>query len=1024
MLHPSQTRRRLDQTASRLHSLAYPAVVDAERILVSERTGRVGWDQARRLDYRSAAIGEEFGPLWASYWFQLELKAPKEWRSEEVHLLWESGCEATAWRDGVPIQGLNGGGRAPRSAVPLSESASPGERFELWVEIACNPWTGSPLPPIPGLDQAEVEGRRLGDGWVERQRGEPAHADSPARLRRAGLALFDREAWELAWDFDVLRQLEREHQHGLDPHWAGLLLSELNQFANIWSPDDRASWAAAGEILEQLLDQRGPTRNHRVIAIGHTHLDTAWLWPLAETRRKVVRSFSNQLALMDRYPEHRFASTSAQHYAWLEKDAPELFERVRVRIEEGRWAVLGGSWVEADCNLPSGESMIRQYLEGQRYFESRFGVRCREHWGPDTFGHTGALPQILRSVGIERWVTQKLSWNQYTQPSHHSFVWEGIDGSQVLAHMPPSNTCNAELTVRELRQSVADFADPDRSEVSMVMFGYGDGGGGPTAEMIERARRMGDLRGLPRVELGNSGDFFALLEADRERLASIVGELYLEFHRGTYTSQAKTKQGNRRCEGLLGEAEAAAAIAASTCGFEYPAAQLRELWQTLLLHQFHDVLPGTSIGEVHAQAERDHAFVADSSAAVRDEALAALAAPAEPQGGGSHAVNLTPFPRTELARDPSGSLVLVEARPYGFAPPGLPTDAVTVVPDEEGIVLENAALRARLGRWGELISLIERETGREVMDGPGNVLETYEDRPTSYDAWELEPYHRQTRTPEHGPVGFELISGGPLRGELRFTRELGEQTRLVQRVRLDAHGRRLEFHTSIDWRERHRVLKAAFPVAVRACTATYETAFGVHERATNLNSDHDRARYEVPGHRFADLTEHGFGVALLTNSTYGYSVLGSEMRLTLLRGPTDPDPQADFGSHEFAYAIFPHRGGWQQGGVVAEARLFNSPLCWAGAAGPGTLAFVEGGDLVLDSIKRSEDGGSLVLRLYEPHGGRGVARVVVAGQPVQATLSNSLEEPLPVPPLALADGGFSLSYGPFELITVLVESSA
>src|SRR4051794_13386415 len=414
--------------ASRLRSLAYPELVAPERLLVSEATGRIGARAAADLSYRAARPGEEFGPLWATYWFQVELAAPRDWGGEPVHLVWDSGCEATAWRDGVPLQGLNSGGRAPRTHAPLASSAAGGERFELRIEMACNPWTGSPLPPIPGLDPAEVEGRRLGSAWVEADPEPLAHPDAPARLRQVGLARFDPEAWELAWDFEVLRQLEAEHAHGLDPHWAGVLLASLERFCDEWRPAERSSWGESRAILAEALSERGPTRNHRVVAVGHTHLDTAWLWPLAETRRKFVRSVASQLALMDRYPEHRFSASSAQHYAWLEDDAPELFERVRRRVGEGRWMVLGGSWVESDCNLPSGESLVRQFLYGQRYFERELGVRCREHWGPDTFGHTGALPQILRSVGIDRWLTQKLGWNQLTEPLHHSFVWEGIDG--------------------------------------------------------------------------------------------------------------------------------------------------------------------------------------------------------------------------------------------------------------------------------------------------------------------------------------------------------------------------------------------------------------------------------------------------------------------------------------------------------------------------------------------------------------------------------------------------------------------
>ena len=1014
VLHADQSRRRFDQTASRLRSLAHPDRAPASRLEVSEESGRIGWAAAQELRYRDARLGEEFGPLWATFWFRVELSPPDEWDGGPVHLVWDSGCEATLWRDGIPIQGLNAGGRAARTIAPLGEAAA-GGRLAVAVEMACNPWTGQPLPPIEGLDPAEIEGKRLGEAWVEAA-PRPV-AGSPARLRDVSLALFDPAAWELLWDFEVLRRLEAEHERGLDPHHDGVLFAALERFCNEWDAADRASWPTARAILGDALGERGPARNHRVFAVGHTHLDTGWLWPFAETRRKFVRSVANQLELMDRYPEHRFSASAAQHYEWLRSDAPELFERVREHVRSGRWSPVGGSWVECDCNLPSGESLVRQYLHGQRWFERELGVRCREHWGPDNFGHTGALPQILRAVGIDRWVGQKLSWNQYTQPPHHSFVWEGIDGSKVLAHMPPSNTCNAEMSVRQIRESVARFRDGDRSEISLMMFGHGDGGGGPDPEMLETARRLANLRGLPRVVPSSSEEFFDTLERDRERLGRIEGELYLEFHRGTYTSQLRTKQGNRRGEEALCETDAAVALASRVAGFAYPREPLAELWRTLLLLQFHDVLPGTSIAAVHREAERLHAELLTAAAAIRDDALAALAPPE------SSFANLTPFPRLEVVAVEGAEPVLVEAPAWGFGAVADAGDAVGLRRDGELIVLENAALRATLDPAGRVVGLVERSSGREALAAPGNVFELYEDRPTQYDAWELEPYHEETRRACDGATGLEILSSGPLRAEVAFEHAVGAGSSIRQIVRLDAHARRLELHTRIAWAERHRILKVAFPAAVRAATATYETAFGVHRRSTGGSTLGELARFEVPGHRFADIGEEGFGLAVLTDSTYGYSARASELRLSLLRAPTDPDPDSDQGEHELAYALVPHAGGWQEGGVVREARLFNQPRRRAppGASAGGALAGVESGALVLDTIKRAEDGDALVLRLYEPHGGSGSSRVRLNLPFGAARRTSALEEPLEDGEVAVEDGALVLAYRPFEVITVLVD---
>src|SRR5829696_7379606 len=654
---PEQTRRRIVQTASRLHSLAHPAAVAPDELLVSERTGRITREAAQQLAYRPARAGEAFGPQWATYWFRLTATVPEAWAGRPVELVWDSGCEATLYRDGLPVQGLVKGGGYDRTTAPLG---SPSGRVELELEMACNDLMGLPDPFPRRRD-------RTGRTWQEPADDRSLRAlRPPARLARAGLA-------------------------------------ELDRFARTWVAADRATWPEARAILADLLAHRNAGSVHDVTAIGHAHIDTAWLWPVAETRRKIVRSWSSQLALMDAYPEHRFAASSAQHYAWFEQDAPALYERLCERVREGRWEVVGGSWVEPDLNLPSGESLVRQLLYGQRALERRFGARCREFWTPDTFGYNGQVPQILRGAGIDRFLTQKLSWNQFTQPPHHSFRWAGIDGSEVLVHMPPADTYNAALTVAELRASAARFKDHDRTAASLLVFGHGDGGGGPTAGMLERARRTGDLQGVPRVQLAPTGEFFDRLEEDLGAPRPIVGELYFEYHRGTYTSQARTKRGNRACERLLGEVEAAAALAHRLGRADYPAEELRELWQTVLLNQFHDILPGSSIREVQEEAERGHARVAARATELRDAAVAALArAEGEPRAAGAGEppapLNLTPFARDGVLED-DGALHAVHAPPYGFA---VPAELAPVRRD--GLTLANEHLVAAFDEQGRLVS--------------------------------------------------------------------------------------------------------------------------------------------------------------------------------------------------------------------------------------------------------------------------------------------------------------------------------
>lgn len=821
-------------------------------------------------------------------------------------------------------------------------------------------------------------------------------------MHRCEIGLFDRDAWDLYLDFETLRALAVEGERGLDESWAGELLSELNRFCNVWPG------AGAREILACLYRRRNATTAHELAAIGHAHLDLAWLWPLAETYRKAVRTLTTQTRYMDEYPDYRFACSQAQLYSWIEERSPVLWERIRAGVAAGQLVPVGGTWVEPDCNIPSGESLLRQFLHGQRFFEETFGRRCLEFWNPDVFGYNGQLPQIMREGGVRRFLTQKLSWNRFNKPEHHTFVWQGIDGSEVIVHFPPADTYNAEATVAELRRSARSYHDHAHSRTSLLVFGHGDGGGGPTRAMIETLRRARDLQGLPRTTMRSPAEFFGALEAEPGERPTIVGELYFEYHRGTYTTQARTKRGNRRCEVALHDAEFLAAVGSGP----YPRAELDGLWKLLLLNQFHDILPGSSIRLVYEDAGRDLMAIEAGADAICDAALEEVAA---------GPVNTIGFARSEVARTPGGELRVIEAPSYGCGAAVEPRDAVSI--DE--LVLENEHLRAQLTPDGTVVSILERQSDREALAAPGNRLELYDDRPVDFDAWDIDPFHLETRRDCPPAESWSVVTDAPLRAEIAFERSLGTASRLRQVIRLDAGARRLEFHTTVEWHEEHTLLKVCFPLAVRAPNATYEMQFGYTERPTHYSTSHDRARYEVPGHRFADLSEHGFGAAVLTDCKYGYSCYGHELRVSLLRSPTSPDPEADMGRHEFAYALFPHAGGWREAGVVAEAARFNVPLRWgpvgAGARDPGPASFasVHDPNLVLDTFKRAEDSDALVLRLYEAHGARGTARVVLGLPFESARLCNALEDDGEA--LAVSGGTITLPYRPHAILTVKVE---
>jgi alpha-mannosidase len=937
--HPDYTRRRLARLSDRLRADAYAETRPVDELLVSPQVDRISWDEAQSLEYRPASLGERFGPLWATYWFRVRASVPEEWRGARVDLLWLSGSEATLWRDGRVVVGLN----KHHAEATLADAAVPGT-VELQVELACN-------------------------GLFGRQ-------DAPVELARCELGRFDPAAWKRAHDFEVLRALEAHP--ATDPVLAGRLRGALERFADTGDES----------ILAELYEQRNGTLAHEIVAVGHAHIDTAWLWPLAETYRKTLRTFSTALRYMDEYPEYRFVCSQAQQYAWIKERNPDLYARIRAKVESGQFVPVGGSWVEPDLNLPSGEALARQLLHGQRFFEQELGRRHREFWAPDAFGYNGQLPQLLRGAGITRFLTQKLSWNRFNKPDHNTFVWQGVDGSEVLAHFPPADDYNSMATVADLLKTARENKDLEQTRTSILVYGHGDGGGGPTREMLETLGRVRDLQGVPRTRMSTPDDFFEALEAEDVERPVVVGEMYLEFHRGTFTTQGFVKRGNRRAERGLQDAE----FLAVARGGDYPRAELERLWRLLLLQQFHDILPGSSIRLVYEDAARDFAEL--------ERGIAALV------GDGPTPVNTTAFARRDVVDG-----VVYEAAPFAAARAVKPGDEVRV----DGLTLENAHLRVTLAPDGSIESVFHKASGRESLVAPGNRLELYDDLPVDFDAWDIDPYTLHTGRDAAPAESYEVVTATPLRAEIAFERPLGEASRARQVVRLDAGSERLEVHTTVDWHESHTLLKVAFPLAVRAPNATYEMPFGYAERPTHYSTSFDRARYEVPGHRFADLSEHGFGAAVLTDSKYGYSCHGGTLRVSLLRSSKSPDPEADMGGHEFAYALLPHAGGWRDGGVLAQAATFNAPLRFTELPLEGSFAAVDGG-LVLDTIKRAEDSDAIVLRLYEPYGGRGVAHVRVAAR--SARRANLLEDD--GDELEIRDGAVVVPFRPHEIVTVKV----
>jgi alpha-mannosidase len=678
--HPQLTLQRIKLFAEQrgLASKVYPDKAPVG-LAVFAAPDRITYQEAMEGQYQPAQVGMQFGPFWSTHWFRVEIEIPTAWAGREVHFMWDSSSEATVWEDGSPIQGLTGTGGSWETNAPirpeyvLSRKASGGEKRTLYVEMAVN--------NLFGLGTA-IDAQRLAQVGI---------------LRQAEIAVFDREAWDTLWDFKVIADMAMEMPQ--DTPRGGQAFYAANKMVNLIDLEDRETWKEARKYAAEFFKARNGDGQMNLSAIGHAHIDTAWLWPLAETRRKCTRTFSTAIRYMEDYPDYRFACSQAQQFEWMKEMHPDLYDRMKAKIKSGQFVPVGGSWVEPDCNLPSGEALVRQFLYGQRFFRKEFGITCEEFWEPDVFGYSAALPQILRQAGIKYFLTIKLSWNQFNKLSSHTFWWEGLDGSRVLTHFPPADTYNSMANVKEVLYSMHNYKDLDRSKEAYLLFGFGDGGGGPTREMLEQVKRMKDVDGLPRVEMRPSNEFFNRLEKDGKDLTTWVGELYFELHRGTYTTQANNKRYNRQSEFILHEVEFLSAIAHASLDYEYPTEELDRMWKLILTNQFHDIIPGSSIDLVYQDSNEHYAEVLGMSANLRNQAITALLGMPEIGGSNVCAVNTLGIERTEVVEMPDGAQTAqtsAEGKPLALA--GAPAYGYSVfapsreVPQEVRVVEENGRI--------------------------------------------------------------------------------------------------------------------------------------------------------------------------------------------------------------------------------------------------------------------------------------------------------------------------------------------
>ncbi|PYE55399.1 alpha-mannosidase [Deinococcus yavapaiensis] len=871
-----------------------------------------------------------------------------------------------------------------------------GQVLDVTVEVVARSFFGRPTPR-PALNEARLVRieRELHDFLLDLR----VFAEVSAVLKEHDVAphllgAAEEAIGRVAWPSDTRGVLSR----GVPAigEWYATGIWRLPPFPSPapLSDEARAALPGARAHLSAELDRLRPLYPPigRIAASGHAHLDLAWLWPVHETRRKLRRTFRTVLALMDEYEAFTFNQSSAQVYAWLEEDEPELFERVKARVLEGRIETVGGSWVEPDGQMPSGESWARQLLYGQRYFQAKFGRRSRVLWLPDTFGYTPALPQILKLAGIGGFFTTKLSWSETNRFPHDLFAWEGIDGTRVTAHMfhnPGSSGdatggYNGEFKARDLHGTWANFRGKNARAwrtappSTLFSYGYGDGGGGPSREHLERFARLRDFPAMPRLAHSRVDDFFEGLP--KEGLPVWVGELYLELHRATLTTQGRVKKLHREAEHRLREAEVAAS-AAWLRGRPYPRERLERSWKTLLLNEFHDILPGSSIKEVYDTALPELQGVVDEARAIAREA-----------GGGD--VSLS-----------AATLAVVHEAPRGPA-------SVTEIGD--GFTLSNDFLTIEVAPDGTLRSVVERASGREALRGDGNVLMAYVDVPREWEAWDTSTKVGDDGEEVRGGESVRVVEDGPGEVAVEVARSW-RSSRIVQTYRLGASSKRLDVETFLDWHERRVLLRALFDLDVHASFATFETAFGAVSRPTHRNTSWDAARFEVCGHRWADVSQPDFGVALLNDGKYGHSVLGSTLGLSLVRGAMFPDVLADEGEHRFRYALYPHSGSARDGRVAHEASDFNGERLRMPAA--PSLRLLNDSVLV-SALKKAEEGDALILRVYEPYGANATL-ALEAPRLRRAARVNLLEEPLE--DVAVEPSGLTLALKPFEIVSLHLE---
>ena len=980
-------------------------------------------DALKAPGWKEIKIGDEWAGNGEFAWFKMNFTVPKEFDGKTLVGLFRFGTagwlggEGCLFINGTPYQGVD----PNHQEVILAEKAKAGQKFELVAEcVSTTVWQN--VRHKVKLEQADIAvlNHEVKDYFYDLNFFTNLASALPAGSRRRSTIIYTGNKSVDAFEFEAAS------------------FDGLSKTAQ-----------KAASILKPLYKAPAEASSLEFACNGHSHIDVAWLWPYAETIRKCSRTFSTVMRLMDEYPFYLFTQSQAQLYEFTKDNYPKLYEEIKKRVKDRRFEPQGSMWVEADCNICSGESLVRQITLGKGYFLDEFGIETDVLWLPDVFGYSAALPQILKKAGIDYFMTIKISWSQFNKFPYSTFWWEGIDGTRVMAHFMPSNDYNARIDPGQLRTSAEDYREKDRSDIALYSYGYGDGGGGPAKEHLEHLKRAANLEGLPKCTPMWVADFVKQLTKRSENLPSWVGELYLEFHRGTYTTQGRNKRANRKSELLLRDAEMAAGLAWMTSGAQYPTDKIIRAWKLICKNQFHDVIPGTSVTDVYKDTAVDYKEISGIGETIRTSGLDRIGGKA---GKGENVLvfNSLSWERTDplqvkvtgkaadfhaetsdgkqlpsQASKADPSVLWVEPGRI----PGIGITALKLVkgkpktPSQIKISptgMENDFYRIKLDRQGQLTSIYDKRRKREVLpkDAKANVLQLFEDKPLSWDAWDIEFFYRDKGRDITEVAEIAVEEVGPVRGALKIRRKFGA-SEIEQRIVLWSSSPRIDFETRVDWHESQKMLKVAFPTDVYASSARFDIQFGSVERPTHWNTSWDFARLEVAAQKWVDMSQADRGVSLLNDCKYGHDVHENVLRLTLLRAPTTPDPTADRGEHFFTYSLLPHEGDWRLGETVRRAYELNVPMVAWQSDGKGRgigLLGVDAPNVIIETVKKADREDALIVRMYECLG-MDAEFALKAGFPVKkASECDLLERDLR--DLDVKKDVIQLSMKPFELKTV------